>query len=229
MDSIRLGLAGTAGTITSAGFIFVLEFSGALLSTVPATNQLGVVIATAVIIDITLVEMMFVPALLSLGADWNWWPRQMPSATRTLQPASFLEVCQEACTAGPPAESPNFFRDDVSHNSTEAMPILRDFSELSFDSRKAPSSASRDGSSARPALTYVKDESVQVWSKSSQDWLMATVVEVYGSSCFADGYAVRGGTHTRNTRRWHEVDHSGERREPHAKTTWWPVIGPPID
>eukprot|EP00928_Gymnodinium_smaydae_P041862 TRINITY_DN28276_c0_g2_i1.p1 TRINITY_DN28276_c0_g2~~TRINITY_DN28276_c0_g2_i1.p1 ORF type:complete len:919 (+),score=131.10 TRINITY_DN28276_c0_g2_i1:194-2950(+) len=98
-DAIRLGVASTAGTITSAGLIFVLEFSGALLSAIPANNQMGAVIAIAVMIDITVVESCFVPALLSLGADLNWWPCKMPPASRSLDGPTLLDLCVDASTA----------------------------------------------------------------------------------------------------------------------------------
>eukprot|EP00927_Polykrikos_kofoidii_P034896 TRINITY_DN2950_c0_g1_i1.p1 TRINITY_DN2950_c0_g1~~TRINITY_DN2950_c0_g1_i1.p1 ORF type:complete len:956 (+),score=158.52 TRINITY_DN2950_c0_g1_i1:123-2990(+) len=84
LDAVRLGVAGTASTLTSAGLIFIFEFSGALLSSVPASNQIGAVIMIAVLIDISIVELCFVPAMLSLGADLNWWPTPMPEPVRSV-------------------------------------------------------------------------------------------------------------------------------------------------
>eukprot|EP00927_Polykrikos_kofoidii_P034899 TRINITY_DN2950_c0_g2_i4.p1 TRINITY_DN2950_c0_g2~~TRINITY_DN2950_c0_g2_i4.p1 ORF type:complete len:956 (+),score=128.36 TRINITY_DN2950_c0_g2_i4:531-3398(+) len=96
LDAIRLGVASTAGTITSAGLVFVMEFSGALLSAVPANNQIGAVIAIAVLIDITIVELCFVPAMLSLGVDLNWWPVKMPEPDRSVSKVPSIWDCQSS-------------------------------------------------------------------------------------------------------------------------------------
>lgn len=83
-DSIRLGMAGTGSIVASAGFVFIFEFSGLLLSSIPANNQIGTVIVLAVLIDVIVVENCVVPALLSLGSDLNFWPFVMPPVTKSV-------------------------------------------------------------------------------------------------------------------------------------------------
>lgn len=87
-DAICLGIASMGPTIFTAGIIFTLEMAGALLSSVPIVNQLGAVIVISVLFDITIVETCFVPALLSLAPQLNWWPKEMPAAHRTLDRAA---------------------------------------------------------------------------------------------------------------------------------------------
>jgi hypothetical protein len=81
-DAIRMAMASTGSVITSAGCIFVCEWSGLLLSTIRCNNQLAATVVMAVLIDTFVVENCLVPAALSLGADLNWWPVKMPSVTK---------------------------------------------------------------------------------------------------------------------------------------------------
>jgi len=97
LDAIRLGVASSGGIITSAGVIFVLEMSGGLLSTVPDIDQLSAIIVISVLIDVLVVETCFVPALLSLGMDLNWWPVAMPDVSKSLKDADSLNDSLLAC------------------------------------------------------------------------------------------------------------------------------------
>jgi len=78
LESLRHGLASTGPVITCAGIIFALEFTGALLSEAPLHQQVGFVIIVGVLLDTFVVRSCLVPAALSIGASWNWWPATMP-------------------------------------------------------------------------------------------------------------------------------------------------------
>jgi len=84
LDAIRLGVASSGNVIALAGAIFVSEFSGLLLSPIPASNQVALTIIIAVLTFVTVVENCLVPALLSLSTDINWWPLEMPEPSRHL-------------------------------------------------------------------------------------------------------------------------------------------------
>eukprot|EP00928_Gymnodinium_smaydae_P070259 TRINITY_DN54141_c0_g1_i1.p1 TRINITY_DN54141_c0_g1~~TRINITY_DN54141_c0_g1_i1.p1 ORF type:complete len:995 (+),score=174.28 TRINITY_DN54141_c0_g1_i1:313-2985(+) len=99
VDAIRLGVASMGSTITSAGVIFCLEMFGALLSNVPVVNQTGAVIMISALLDIAVVETCFVPALLSLGAELNWWPVKMPHPTRSLRSPCSADVQSDTADA----------------------------------------------------------------------------------------------------------------------------------
>ena len=40
----------------------------------PALNLLGYYIVSTVLFDTFIVRIFLVPALFSLGSEWNWWP-----------------------------------------------------------------------------------------------------------------------------------------------------------
>ncbi|MDP4621126.1 MAG: MMPL family transporter, partial [Thermoleophilia bacterium] len=71
--SVALGLAGTARVISAAALIMVSVFMAFVLTDDVVVKMLGIGLATAVLVDATIVRLMLAPALLSLFGKWNWW------------------------------------------------------------------------------------------------------------------------------------------------------------
>jgi RND superfamily putative drug exporter len=67
------GLASTSKLITSAGLIMISVFAAFGFTEVTTVKQLGIGLALAIALDITIVRLLLVPALLKLMGDWNWW------------------------------------------------------------------------------------------------------------------------------------------------------------
>jgi putative drug exporter of the RND superfamily len=67
------GLASTARVITAAGAIMVAVFLSFALSPQTFLKLMGVGMATAILVDATIVRMVLVPALMQLMGRWNWW------------------------------------------------------------------------------------------------------------------------------------------------------------
>ena len=83
-EATVLGLEKTGGIITTAGIIMLAAFSVLLMSSSPVVVQMGFVLAVAVFVDTFIVRTFFVPALMSVGSEYNWWPKKMPPVTRTI-------------------------------------------------------------------------------------------------------------------------------------------------
>lgn len=79
--AILKGLHKTGGIITSAGIIMIVAFSALMLSTLEVLQQFGFVLVSCSIIDTFIVRSLFVPAIMLLGVDYNWWPGKMPKET----------------------------------------------------------------------------------------------------------------------------------------------------
>jgi hypothetical protein len=60
-----------------------IAFSSLLLSDTYVLNQFGFVLVAASLVDTFIVRTLFVPALMFLAVDSNWWPGKMPPAVRT--------------------------------------------------------------------------------------------------------------------------------------------------
>ncbi|WGX97941.1 MMPL family transporter [Nocardioides sp. L-11A] len=71
--AVIAGIAGTGRTITAAALIMVAVFSGFVLGSDPAVKMMGVGLATAILLDATVVRLVLVPAAMRLLGDVNWW------------------------------------------------------------------------------------------------------------------------------------------------------------
>jgi RND superfamily putative drug exporter len=67
------GLASTGRIVTAAGLIMAATFSGFLLGSIPPMQQLGFGLAAAILIDITLIRGVLLPATMALAGRWNWY------------------------------------------------------------------------------------------------------------------------------------------------------------
>jgi RND superfamily putative drug exporter len=72
-DAVRYGVVRTAGVVTSAAFVMVGVFS--IFGTLSQLDikQAGVGLASAVLIDATIVRGVLLPASMKLLGDWNWY------------------------------------------------------------------------------------------------------------------------------------------------------------
>jgi RND superfamily putative drug exporter len=71
--SVVSGIASTARVITSAALIMISVFVGFILGEDPAVKMMGLGLATAIALDVTIVRMVLVPAVMKLMGDANWW------------------------------------------------------------------------------------------------------------------------------------------------------------
>jgi putative drug exporter of the RND superfamily len=72
-ESVTLGLAATARVITAAAAIMVAVFSAFVLSADVFLKALGVGLATAILVDATIIRMVLVPATMQILGTRNWW------------------------------------------------------------------------------------------------------------------------------------------------------------
>jgi uncharacterized membrane protein YdfJ with MMPL/SSD domain len=72
-EAVRYGVVRTAGVVTSAAFVMVGVFS--IFGTLSQLDikQAGVGLASAVLIDATIVRGVLLPSSMKLLGDWNWY------------------------------------------------------------------------------------------------------------------------------------------------------------
>ena len=101
-EAVRHGITVTAGVVTSAALVMVAVFS--LFGTLSSLEikQAGVGLASAVLIDATIIRAVLLPATMTLLGDWNWY---LP---RTLQwlPRASPDAPGEASVEAPEATEP---------------------------------------------------------------------------------------------------------------------------
>lgn len=77
-ESVSLGLERTGGVISGAALVMIAVFGAFMLSSIVVVKELGFALATAVLIDATLMRIVLVPAVMSLLGERSWWfPRFM--------------------------------------------------------------------------------------------------------------------------------------------------------
>jgi uncharacterized membrane protein YdfJ with MMPL/SSD domain len=96
-EAVARGIAITSGTVTSAAAIMVVVFCVFVTLELVVIKQLGFGLATAVLIDATIVRSVLLPATMRLLGDWNWW---LPPFLRWLP-----EVTIEGDVDGPAADA----------------------------------------------------------------------------------------------------------------------------
>ncbi len=72
-EAIVLGLTRTGRLVTAAGLIMFAAFMGLVAGSVIGLQQFGFGLATAILIDVTIVRALLVPSAMTLFGKWNWW------------------------------------------------------------------------------------------------------------------------------------------------------------
>jgi RND superfamily putative drug exporter len=93
------GVGSTARVITSAALIMISVFGAFVLSNDVTTKLFGVGLGVAVLLDVTLVRMVLVPAAMSLLGDRAWW---LPKSLDRILPSIDLEGTSHAGPGGAP-------------------------------------------------------------------------------------------------------------------------------
>jgi putative drug exporter of the RND superfamily len=109
-ESVARGIAGTGRVITSAGLIMTAVFLSFVASPSPLVQMMGLGLATAVVLDATIVRMVLVPATMTLLGRANWWlprwlDRRLPRVRWEGRPAPVAAVPGGGRTRFEPAGS----------------------------------------------------------------------------------------------------------------------------
>jgi len=107
------GLAHTARVITAAAAVMISVFLAFVLADQVFLKMMGVGLATAILVDATLVRMVLVPATMELLGDANWW---LPAWLGRRLPRFHLEV---ESTTGLDAELDELIETDTARRARE--------------------------------------------------------------------------------------------------------------
>jgi putative drug exporter of the RND superfamily len=99
-EAVARGLAGTGRVITSAALIMIVVFLSFVASPIPSLKMLGLGLATAILIDATIVRMVLVPAAMALLGKANWW---LPAWLDRILPQVSIEGVEETAVPEPRA------------------------------------------------------------------------------------------------------------------------------
>jgi len=71
--AVLAGITKTGRVITSAAVCIGIVFLGFALGDLVAVKEIGVGMAIAILLDVTVVRGLLLPAVMTLLGDWNWW------------------------------------------------------------------------------------------------------------------------------------------------------------
>jgi uncharacterized membrane protein YdfJ with MMPL/SSD domain len=72
-EAVAYGIRSTAGVVTSAAIVMVFVFAIFATLSMLFFKQFGVGLATAILLDATIVRAVLLPASMKLLGDWNWY------------------------------------------------------------------------------------------------------------------------------------------------------------
>ena len=61
-------------TILGLGLVLATVFASLIITDIPLLQEISLAVAAAIVIDVTVVILFFVPALMGLAQKFNWWP-----------------------------------------------------------------------------------------------------------------------------------------------------------
>jgi RND superfamily putative drug exporter len=76
-DAIRTALDKVWVTIFGLGLVLATVFSSLIATRIALLGEIGFVVAAAVLVDVGVVILLFVPALMALAERFNWWPTKI--------------------------------------------------------------------------------------------------------------------------------------------------------
>lgn len=76
--AIVTGLTRTGPVVTAAAACLIVVFLGFVFADLVPVREIGVGMAIALILDVTIVRGLLLPALMKLLGRWNWWPHRSP-------------------------------------------------------------------------------------------------------------------------------------------------------
>lgn len=76
--SLKRALIGSARSITLAGITMSVVFVAFADSPLVPLQELGVGMGLSILLDVTLVRGLLVPATVALFGEWNWWRPKLP-------------------------------------------------------------------------------------------------------------------------------------------------------
>ena len=76
-DAIMTAVQKVWVTILGLGLVLVAVFASLLITEIAILEEIGTAVAGAILIDIIVIILFFVPALMGLAQKFNWWPSKI--------------------------------------------------------------------------------------------------------------------------------------------------------
>ena len=89
--AVLRGIVRSGPVVTAAAICMIIVFLGFVLGELVAVKEVGLGMAVAIALDVTVIRGLLLPAVMSLLGEWNWWApaplRRLHARWLTTQPA----------------------------------------------------------------------------------------------------------------------------------------------
>jgi RND superfamily putative drug exporter len=72
-EAVATGLGATGRVVTAAAILLAVAIGAFSTSSISFIQEIGVAVATGVLLDAFIVRSLLVPSLMALLGRWNWW------------------------------------------------------------------------------------------------------------------------------------------------------------
>jgi RND superfamily putative drug exporter len=72
-EAVAVGVARTGRVVTAAAILLAVAIGAFSTSSIPFIQQIGIAVATGVLLDAFVVRTLLVPSLMAMLGKWNWW------------------------------------------------------------------------------------------------------------------------------------------------------------
>ena len=73
-QAVLIGISASGPVVTAAAISICVVFGGFALGQLAEVREIGVGMAVAILLDVTVVRGLLLPAAMTLFGRWNWWP-----------------------------------------------------------------------------------------------------------------------------------------------------------
>jgi len=78
------GITASGPVVTAAAISIGVVFGGFALGQLAEVREIGVGMTVAILLDVTVVRGLLLPATMTLFGRWNWWPGDFWDASRRM-------------------------------------------------------------------------------------------------------------------------------------------------
>ena len=79
-------------TILGLGLVLSTVFASLLITGIAILQEISLAVSAAILVDVLVVILFFVPSLMGLAQRWNWWPTKIKRLDSDKQPEKLLEA-----------------------------------------------------------------------------------------------------------------------------------------
>jgi RND superfamily putative drug exporter len=92
VEAIKAAISKAWVTILGLGLILSSVFASLFFSGIGVLQEISLAISSAVLVDVAIIVLFFVPSLMALAQKYNWWPSKAVENRKTDKEVTEKEI-----------------------------------------------------------------------------------------------------------------------------------------